>query len=259
MTEKRENAASENSAPDYGSHSSVSHRPAIPWQFDTAVTQVFEDMLNRSIPQYANMRALVFDIGRRFVTPGAAIVDLGCSKGEALAPFIEAFGANNRYLGVEISKPMLKAARARFAGHELASLIDIRELDLGDYYPEAEATLTLSVLTLQFLPVARRPALLGRVFQNTRPGGAFILVEKVKGASAQLDGLMTDRYHEYKRRQGYSEEVIEQKRQALEGVLVPMTADQNEDLLREAGFQQIDCIWRWLNFAAWIAIKDEAD
>ena len=52
----------------------------------------------------------------------------------------------------------------------------------------------------------------------------------------------------------YTEE-IERKRLALEGVLVPMTAHWNEDLLRQAGFQQVECFWRYLNFAGWLAIK----
>ena len=42
---------------------------------------------------------------------------------------------------------------------------------------------------------------------------------------------------------------------SLEGVLVPVTASWNEELLAKAGFKQIDCFWRWMNFAGWIAIK----
>ena len=98
-------------------------------------------MLIRSIPQYQTMRQLVFDLGSVFVHPGAHIVDLGCSKGEALAPFVNSFGKNNQYLGIEVSKPMLDAARKRFAAHKLASLVEIRELDLCESYPQATASL----------------------------------------------------------------------------------------------------------------------
>jgi tRNA (cmo5U34)-methyltransferase len=69
------------------------------WQFDRDVTEVFENMLARSIPQYGTMRALVFDLGASLVKPGTAIVDLGCSKGDALAPFVRRFGTTNRYIG----------------------------------------------------------------------------------------------------------------------------------------------------------------
>ena len=53
----------------------------------------------------------------------------------------------------------------------------------------------------------------------------------------------------------YTQEQIQKKRKSLEGVLVPITAKWNEDLLKEAGFKQIDCFWRSLNFAGWVAIK----
>jgi len=32
-----------------------------------------------------------------------------------------------------------------------------------------------------------------------------------------------------------------------------MTTRWNEELLARAGFAQIDCVWRWMNFAAWVA------
>lgn len=86
-------------------------------------------------------------------------------------------------------------------------------------------------------------------------GGAIVLVEKVLGATADLDELMVRRYHEFKRSNGYDHEAIQRKALSLEGVLVPVTARWNEDLLRAAGYADIDCFWRWMNFAAWVGIR----
>ena len=58
-----------------------------------------------------------------------------------------------------------------------------------------------------------------------------------------------------KRENGYTEEEIQRKRLSLEGALVPLTARMNEDMLRGAGFHEVDCFWRWMNFAGWIAVK----
>lgn len=41
----------------------------------------------------------------------------------------------------------------------------------------------------------------------------------------------------------------------LEGILVPVTARWNEELLHEEGFRSVDCFWRHLNFAGWVAVK----
>jgi tRNA (cmo5U34)-methyltransferase len=225
------------------------------WQFDRNVTDVFENMLARSIPEYSTMRALVFDLGAMLVQPGTAIIDIGCSKGDALAPFVQQFGMANSYIGVELSETMLEAARCRFAALIDQGIVDIRRLDLRAEYPPEMASLTLAVLTIQFTPIEYRQRIMQRIAGHTVHGGGVILVEKVLGSSAQFEELFTRRYYALKAVNGYTAEQIERKRLALEGVLVPVAARWNEDLLREAGFNQVECFWRWCNFAGWIAIK----
>lgn len=236
--------------------SSLGHFPAGPrWEFDDSVTRVFDDMLERSIPQYRVMRDAVYTLGRRYVRPKTAILDLGCSRGEALAPFVQEFGAHNRYVGIEVSGPMIAAARKRFGSLIDCGVVEIREHDLRRGVPAEPASLVLSVLTLMFTPIEYRQQIVSSAYATLAPGGAFILVEKVLGASADLADLFIEVYHELKAANGYSREEIERKRLALEGVQVPVTAHWNEELLRNAGYRQVDCFWRWMNFAGWIAVK----
>lgn len=230
------------------------HSPDDKWAFDSEVCRVFSDMLSRSIPQYDLMRKSVFDVGQAFVQPGTQVVDLGCSRGDALAPFIDQFGGDCRYLGLELSDSMLEASKARFEQAIVDGSVDIKKHDLREPYPTVNASLTLSVLTLQFTPMEHRQRILRDVYQSTVSGGAFILVEKVLGDTAEINQLMADCYYQLKRHNGYSEDSIQRKRLALEGVLVPVTARWNEELLRSAGFQQVDCFWRWMNFSAWVAV-----
>lgn len=236
--------------------SSLGHLPeGERWMFDQSVTDVFVDMLRRSIPQYDAMRQAVIDIGSAFVQPHTHIVDLGCSRGDALAPFVEAYGALNRYVGVDVSAPMLKVARERFAKEIAEGLVHLTDTDLRVGYPHVNTSLTLSVLTVQFTPIDHRQRILEDIYRNTVPGGALVIVEKILGSTAQLDRMMIRHYYAHKRRNGYSEEEIERKRLALEGVLVPATARWNEEMLRNACFHDIDCFWRWMNFAGWVAVK----
>jgi tRNA (cmo5U34)-methyltransferase len=243
------------SPPAESAPSSLGYRPEGRWEFDEEVTRVFDDMLRRSIPQYETMRALVFDVGSRFVRPGTAVVDLGCSRGEALAPFIDAFGGSVRYVGVDVSPPMLQACRRRFENEIELGILELLDIDLRHGYPDSAASVTLAVLTLQFTPIDHRLRILHDAYGHTVEGGAFLLVEKVLGSSAHADRLMTDLHHELKRANGYGQEEIDRKRLSLEGVLVPATAEWNEDLLRRAGFREVECVWRCLNFAAWLAVK----
>lgn len=226
------------------------------WEFDEEVTRVFDDMLRRSIPDYEAMRDTVFDLGSRFVKQHGYVIDLGCSRGEALAPFVDRFGAHNHFLGLEVSEPMVAAARERFAGMIEAGVVDIRQHDLRETpIPSVPSTLVLSVFTLQFVPIEYRQGIVYDVYDRMAPGGAFILAEKVVGSTALTQRTLVEAYHALKHRHGYSLDDIERKRRALENRLVPLSAEWNERLLTSAGFRHVECIWRRLNFAAWLAVK----
>lgn len=225
------------------------------WAFDNEVTDVFDDMLSRSIPQYDLMRQLCFELASRYVQRKTAVIDIGCSRGEAMAKLVDRFGAQNLFIGVEVSEPMLEAARQRFAKLIDVGVVDIRDMDLRQEFPSHRASVILSVLTLQFTPIEYRLGILQNIYNHLEPGGALILVEKVIGGSANLDADFVSLYYDIKRRNGYTEDQIQRKRLSLEGVLVPLTARMNEEMLQIVGFKQIDSFWRVLNFAGWIAIK----
>ena len=229
--------------------------PAGPWKFDPEVTAVFDDMLERSIPQYDVMRRAIFDTGRAFVTPTTDVVDLGCSRGGALAEFVKRFGAHNRFVGVDVSEPMLAASRDRFKHYIESNVVDILNLDLRAEYPPVRASLTLAVFALQFIPIEYRQQVVQQMYDHTVEGGAAVIAEKVLGATARIDKALVANYYAMKHEHGYSQDAIERKRLSLEGVLVPVTAAWNVELLHQAGFRQVDCFWAWMNFRAFVAIK----
>jgi tRNA (cmo5U34)-methyltransferase len=235
--------------------SSLGHIPSGErWAFDESVSRVFPDMLERSIPQYGEMRRLTYLLAAPFVIDGTDIVDLGTARGDALAPFMDRFGARNRYTGVEVSAPMLAQAKARFASWP-ETTVRLLNLDLRNDYPAVDASVTLLVLTLMFIPVNYRAAILEAAYERTRHGGALVLVEKLVSPVAVFDKLFVARYHDLKAANGYSAEEIERKRLALEGVQVPLTERANIDLLYSAGFRYVETFWRWCNFAGFLAVR----
>lgn len=226
------------------------------WTFDDEITRVFDNMLSRSIPQLDIMRGLVTDVAATFVRPLSTILDLGCSRGESLSPLLERFGTANNYVGIEISGPMLDACRDRFSKEIASGLVRIEPLDLRHGFPDVRTSVTLSVLTMIFIPVNHRQRILNDVYRSLVPGGAFILVEKLLGNGARIERMMVDRYHRFKGEQGYTQEEIERKRLALEGVQVPLTTTMNEGLLYSAGFSHVETFWRWMNFSGVVAVKE---
>lgn len=225
------------------------------WIFDEGVAKVFDDMLERSIPDYQNMRDLCFSLGRNFVKHKESIVDLGASRGNAIAPFIDYFGPSNSYYLIEKSEPMYNILQSRF--NHLMGTTDIRiyREDVRDIMWDLPICLTLSILTMQFVPITARQKVFDKIATHTTKNGAFILVEKVLGETGQMDDLFVKEYHLMKERNGYSQEEITRKALQLENVLIPVTTSYNMEMLRKAGFREVEIFWKSLNFVGILAIR----
>ena len=233
---------------------SLEHEPKTDkWQFDEEVTDVFDDMLERSIPDYYNMRELVHKLTKKYARPNTVILDLGCSTGGSFKKAISEL-PDNFFVGIEISEPMRRKAKENFKKFNNVEIInhDLRE-GLPSY--DKNISVILSVLTIQFTPIEYRLNIIKNIYQSLSKGGVFIFVEKVLGETAEIDNTLVKLYYDLKGENGYTQEKIQKKRKSLEGVLVPVTSSWNIELLKKAGFEDIDCFWRYLNFAGYIAVK----
>lgn len=227
------------------------------WEFNEEVTRCFDEMLERSIPEYTLMRDLVFKVGKHFVKPNTNIVDIGCSNGNAIEPFLRKFGAINKYKLIDVSEPMLRECKLKYKNWINLNLVDVMNYDLKQGLPDEclKSSLILSILTLQFTPIEYRHKIIQSIYNSLNYGGAFIFVEKVLGNTSAIDEVLVDEYYKLKQDNQYTNEQIANKRKSLEGVLVPITQNWNVELLKSAGFSQVDCFWRCLNFCGFIAIK----
>lgn len=225
------------------------------WEFDIDVTSCFGDMLKRSIPDYYVMRSLCYRFGVEAIgdKKHPIIVDLGCSTGFSVEPFVKKYSDIATFYLYDVSEPMRKEAQERFKDFPK---VYVCENDIAHDYPwHLGVDLTLSVLTLQFTPLEYRQQILRNIYFYLNKGGAFILVEKVLGESADADDALRKQYYRLKSENGYTQEQIQAKMKSLEGVLVPVKASWNEELLRNAGFKNITRFLSCLNFCGWIAYK----
>jgi tRNA (cmo5U34)-methyltransferase len=230
-----------------------------PFTFDQAVVRVFDDMVSRSVPFYDELQRMTGELAAAYYQAGTHVYDLGCSTGTTLVSLMRSIrDPQARFVGLDRSAGMLEKARAKAARHGRRRRVS---LVLGDLDEPARVTLgRASVVTmnwtLQFVRPIHRQALLARIHQALVPGGALILSEKVLPEGRELDPLYTRLYYDMKRRHGYSEREIAQKREALENVLMPCTLGENEALLRKAGFETVDSVFRWYNWATFLAVKN---
>ena len=225
--------------------------------FDEQVVACFPDMIRRSVPGYGQILGMLGLIAARHLRHGAHVYDLGCSLGAAslalagqLPP--DAF----RLTAVDLSPAMVERARETLAAECPEHAIEVIEGDIRalDYCPSG---LVILNFTLQFLPPEDREALLARLYAALEPGGVLVLSEKVVDPDERDNAWRVERYHDFKRANGYSELEISQKRTALENVLVPDTLEAHHARLARAGFPRSLTWFQYLNFASLIAFKED--
>jgi tRNA (cmo5U34)-methyltransferase len=164
-------------------------------------------------------------------------------------------GKDVRITGVDSSSAMLKQASERLDRAGLKGSCTLEKHELEKDFSMTDASAVFLVLTLQFVRPPNREAVIRRIYEALNPGGCLIFVEKILGADSATGRMYIDFYHDFKKRNGYSDLEIAGKREALENVLIPYTAAENISLLRQSGFPVVDTFFQWYNFAGFVAVK----
>ncbi|MBV1878177.1 MAG: carboxy-S-adenosyl-L-methionine synthase CmoA [Pseudomonadales bacterium] len=224
------------------------------FRFDATVADVFENMINRSVPGYPLILDLIGVLTEKYAMADTNCYDLGCSLGAATLRIRQHLPQSCHLFGIDNSAAMVERCRANMARDHSQASVAIIEQSLQQTKIE-NASIVVINFTLQFIPDAERQAVLQRIATGINPGGILILAEKISFNNIEKQDLMTDLHHEFKKYQGYSDLEIAQKRAALENVLVPNSEQEHLQRLRQAGFAESQLISRCLNFAAFLAIK----
>ena len=228
------------------------------FRFDAGVVEVFEDMIERSVPGYSAILGMTGELAQQFAQPETRIYDLGCSLGGS------SFSMAQRDLpqGVSIialdsSAPMVERLNKRIAAHQGdISAIEVRQEDIRSTLFEPTSFVVLN-FTLQFIAPEERPKLIRTIYDALVPGGALLLSEKIKFDDDETDALITDLHHNFKKSMGYSDLEIAQKRTSIENVLLPETLENHCERLKKSGFTQVTPWFQCFNFCSFLAIKPD--
>jgi SAM-dependent methyltransferase len=172
------------------------------------------------------------DVLREVLPPApTSALDLGCGDGRLAALVLDERPAIARIVAVDVSPPMLAAARDRFAGEPR---VDIRAWDLRNpIAPLGPFDVIVSGFAVHHLGHERKQALFTEVAQQLRPGGVFANLEVVASATPELHAAFRV--------------AIGREADDPEDRLAPVEAQL--EWMRAAGLVQVDCMWKWRGFA----------
>jgi tRNA (cmo5U34)-methyltransferase len=204
------------------------------FEFDEAVASVFDDMLSRSVPFYDDVRGLIISLILAQQSDGKSVLDLGSSTAKFLLDLHSKLDSKMKLKGLDNSQAMLDRATQKC--HAFGADIELELADMLNYEYKNEDIIVANY-TLQFIRPMQRVELVKKLYSSLNDDGIFIFSEKVVFEDKVLDKELIDIYYEYKKKQGYSDYEIAQKREALENVLIPFTIEENIQMCKEQDLQ----------------------
>ncbi|AKC32040.1 carboxy-S-adenosyl-L-methionine synthase CmoA [Candidatus Pantoea carbekii] len=225
------------------------------WTFDEHVAKVFPDMIQRSIPGYSNIISMIGMLAKRVVQPNSKVYDLGCALGAAALSVHRNINVQGcQIIAVDKSKAMVERCRRNVSHASVLHYIEVIEADICDILIE-NASLVVLNFTLQFVNINARLTLLKKIFQGLNPRGILILSEKFSFQDINIESVLSDMHHDFKRANGYSELQINQKCHMLENIMFIDTLETHKERLKQAGFSHTELWFQYFNFGSLISLK----
>lgn len=221
------------------------------WTFGGEVPSNFDAHVSKSVPLYYEGHNLICDFSDYFINNNSIVYDIGCSTGALLNKLDGHHSSkkNIQFIGVDIEEDMINFARNK-------SSENIQYIN-DDYIniTVEKSDLIIAYYTIQFVNQSFRQVLIDKIYNSLNWGGAFIMFEKVRAADARFQDIMVGVYNDYKFKAGYSSDDILNKSRSLRGILEPFSTQGNIDMLKRAGFKDINTIQKYICFEGFLAIK----
>jgi tRNA (cmo5U34)-methyltransferase len=207
--------------------------PAEEWMSAEHVARYLE--LADEYPRRAEGESVLLDHVPR---DARRILDLGAGDGRLLA-MLRIDRPQMHGVALDLSELMLEAARERFAGDERIELV---RHDLAEPLPAiGRFDAVVSSMAIHHLEHERKRSLYGEIFDVLEPGGVFANFEHVASPTHRLHLAFYAAIGEPLEHEDPSDRLLDVESQLA--------------WLREAGFDDVDCYWKWLEMALLIGVK----
>ncbi len=224
------------------------------FEFGDAVAEVFDDMVERSIPFYKEIVRQTAFFAKAYHISGTSIIDLGCSTSTVLLELREKHLPEAQLLGVDISPAMIQVSRNKMNLSSSGRSIELQEGDAMGVSFSGSSVVILNFL-LPFLKFSERKVLLKNIYKGLPAGGAVLMSDKVRSSHGEIETSFVQGHDKFKLTKGYSTLEIDRKRESLQEVLVPLSFFDEFELLESAGFKAYDVFFKWNDFVSIVALK----
>lgn len=224
------------------------------WSFRGEVFKNFDKHIQKSVPMYQECRNLFLFLSDFFLQENSKIFDLGSSTGTFLKMLSNRHDLKKKKIkciGMDSVKEMIKCAKLNNKSRENVVFKNCNILKQNF----KNSCIISSFYTIQFISPSKRQFLINKIYKDLNWGGAFFMIEKVRGPDARFQDIFNQFYIDYKISKGYSPDEIISKSRSLKSVLEPFSTKGNLEMLKRSGFKDVITVFKYGNFEGFLAIK----
>lgn len=202
----------------------------------------------RFVPGFADMQRMARVLLAERAPGDARVLVLGAGGGLELKVFADS-QPEWSFDGVDPSRAMLDLARQTVAAH--AGRVGLHEGYI-DMAPAGPFDAACCLLTMHFMPPTERLHALRAIHARLAPGSPFVVVHMsiVRGPSGRERWMARD--EAFAVAGGVAPEMARQRRDGIAAGLQVLAPDEDEALLREAGFLDIEVFYVGGAFRGWV-------
>ena len=203
----------------------------------------------RFVPGYTSMLSMAAILLAERARDDARILVLGAGGGLELRAFAQA-QPRWRFDGVDPSAAMLDLAKQTLG--PLASRAHLHQGYVDDA-PEGPFDGATCLLTLHFVDVAERRRIAAEIHRRLKPGAPLVAAHfSIPGGDDERP-IWLSRYSAYLAASGVEPDKAAAARTAVDGQLSILAPEQDETILREAGFSGASVFYTGFTFRGWVA------
>lgn len=207
------------------------------------------------VPFYDEMLSTVIAISKHTVANPINVLEIGVGTGY-LTQLVAAAFPQAKITGMDIVQDFLRIAEERLSGY--GARIRLKHVDITEFEFVEKYDLVITSLVFHHLKDKVKIRLYSDICRSMKGGGCLINADFVDSASRYY-GQIFDRLRiELMRRAGCSEHEIQEKYIEHRNLEIPVPLEVQLAWLRDAGFTDVECYWKYLNLAAFGGRKAQA-
>ncbi|MFD2331182.1 class I SAM-dependent methyltransferase [Cohnella sp. GCM10020058] len=226
--------------------------PNVKKHFDAVASQ-YDEQRRGLIPCFDDFYGMALSLAESGAD-SPRVLDLGAGTG-LLAAMVRSKLPSAQISLIDMSASMLDVARGRFAGDPNANFIvaDYAEYDFAPQRYE----IIVSSLSIHHLTHASKRDLFKKLYRALAPGGVFVNADQVAGRTPASDAYYRRRWLAEIAASGLPQSAIDA---SVERRSVDINAKLDNQLawMTEAGFHDVDCLYKYLDFAVFFGAKPSA-